>query len=69
MFEIDRRFKFKVFTKWDEQGVYLNFEAIFELRNMLTDYLNIVSVYNDVYEIHTENRVREVLRALGDTDV
>ena len=69
MLEIDRRFKFKQFTKSDEQGVYFNFQAISELRSMLADYLNIVSVYDDVYEIHTENRVREVLRVLGDTDV
>ena len=69
MLEIDERFKFEQFTKWDEQGVYLNFQAISELRIMLADYLSIVSVYDDVYEIHTENRVREVLRALGDTDV
>ena len=60
---------FKENTKWDEQGVYLNWIALADLRVMLRDYLQAVSVHNDVYEIHTENRVREVLRVLGDTDV
>ena len=69
MLEIDKRFKFEQITKWDEQGVYFNFKAISELRIMLADYLRLVSVYDDVYEIHTENRVREVLRVLGNTDV
>ena len=60
---------FKENIEWDEQGVYLNWNAITELRVMLRDYLQAVSVHNDVYEIHTENNVIEVLRGLGDRSV
>jgi hypothetical protein len=60
---------FKENIEWDEQGVYLNWNAITELRVMLRDYLQAVGVHSDVYEIHTENNVREVLKGLGDRSV